>query len=1439
MRKTETAWALALTLLAVAAAAEDRDLLRQGTGDPYVFILFDTSGSMHWTPQCTQQSFDLGECDLLCPTGDCYAPRNGDDPASKLYQAKAALHQVLQSVDNVHFGFATYNQDELRVRSKHWYYRVADTAPDGTANQGIALDSGARYPVAGGPEVFGRDWNCDNGSDSGLQARGCSPEYPADLDDEWELLRVQQLPKDCSDPSCGHHVYVRDGSKVYRVTYWQDDRDAWPYGGAVYRSRVKVERCDKKNCSKRTSRGEQHVYYDLVDEFLAWDNGARRGPERRGFFSQSEAGDPVATNTCDGWDGNDDTDSDKYPDAGGYNLRWPTDAGDPRDEPGGTAFDLGDVIPLDWDDDHQAEILARLAPAGGVPGGSFDVSPYFRDVARGTCSGAGSPCFKDSDCDGSATCGSREDFLRLKDEAKRPIIADGATPLGNAVRDFRAWYRGCARGNCRDDGWEDLAAVLDPDWACRKKYLLVITDGDDTCSGPDACSGTASLRAQTGVLTYVVAFGVQGGGNKLTCMASNGGTGAPIYPKNQQELVDVLNDIFNEIKAEARSFASASVPTVQNETSDKIYLSSFTPLPDAAVWPGRIDAFRKPLPLRDDDTPDFGRPCTSSRQAACHLWNAGEVLRGQAPTPADADLGNFKLGLGSGQRRVLYGREADPAVPTPLRLFRPPVTLGEAEYDLWRGLGIVPAATELGDLSTAEETAAAAATHRVIGNTLKIKTEIVPDPEGFGDQVFEYVLGDIFHADPLILSSPDHLRYFRQDLEGYRDFAHQHFWRRKMLALAANDGQLHFFDAGVREMVYDPVLEEPVPRFNDGTGIELFSYLPRLALPVVARQFGGSPVADPGVQGSHVYSLDGLLTTADVFIDPLHGGMPRAADRGWRSVVVGGLREGGEILGAGKVPRFVSGYFALDVTRPDRLFTPEPTPDDPDPRPYPIPVAGVVPSCLLLTSEGHQGVSTECPTPAGSPYAFPAELWSFTDRIAAPGSGRELLFFDEEDAAYPGDPTDPALPTPDGNGLHDLGDTWSKPVVGQILVCDPSSGGSCRPDIDPDSADRRFVAIFGGGLDPRDPGAGGRGSWLYMVDIETGRAIYKRQLLGSAVAGPAAIDRDRDGILDTIYATTTAGLLYKVDLTALTATGAVPALEEVVVGNDRLAGSPLAAGETLTVRRITDRAWDPFPIFDTGGRPIYMTPTAIYVPRLDAYALAFGTGNRHDLWQRDGVEGRFYTVVDEDYGRLDPRVPRLEDHYEAIDDDAPALGIDLLIDPTVGKNRGWVLRLAADDRVITQAFSLVSVLVFTTFQPFDADPFDDAGNAVDPCARTGKSRIFVVDATNADAFVDLDGLTDEVDRFLTVGDFTTSPYIDQTASKNPPSGGGKDTESVLDPRQAALQQAIREGLKQYFPASCRYNDAYSLTVNASRSDTGFVRYATIPIAMCPVDWKGR
>jgi len=55
-----------------------------------------------------------------------------------------------------------------------------------------------------------------------------------------------------------------------------------------------------------------------------------------------------------------------------------------------------------------------------------------------------------------------------------------------------------------------------------------------------------------------------------------------------------------------------------------------------------------------------------------------------------------------------------------------------------------------------------------------------------------------------------------------------------------------------------------------------------------------------------------------------------------------------------------------------------------------------------------------------------------------------------------------------------------------------------------DNLKDKYVAIFGGGMDLNRTDA--RGNYIYMVDIETGLVIYKRQVTGSVPSEVAAVD---------------------------------------------------------------------------------------------------------------------------------------------------------------------------------------------------------------------------------------------------------------------------------------------------------------------------------------------
>src|SRR5262245_59448747 len=117
LRPTAAVSTLILVVLLLLAAggrpalSDDTDLLRFNSGKPYVFFLLDTSASM-----------------TLSPAGE-WVHANGDDPRSKLYQAKQVLYQVFQEVDDIHFGFAAMNQDNSAAAAKHWLYYFKGSLP--------------------------------------------------------------------------------------------------------------------------------------------------------------------------------------------------------------------------------------------------------------------------------------------------------------------------------------------------------------------------------------------------------------------------------------------------------------------------------------------------------------------------------------------------------------------------------------------------------------------------------------------------------------------------------------------------------------------------------------------------------------------------------------------------------------------------------------------------------------------------------------------------------------------------------------------------------------------------------------------------------------------------------------------------------------------------------------------------------------------------------------------------------------------------------------------------------------------------------------------------------------------------------------------------------------------------------------------------------------
>jgi hypothetical protein len=1131
----------------------------------------------------------------------------------------------------------------------------------------------------------------------------------------------------------------------------------------------------------------------------------------------------------------------------GLNARLPTTA-DPFGRAPANLWSQGDMIPLDWKDPHNTIISQRMAPnlLGGATTPDFHIASYYLDhkvLAEGA--------------------------LRLKDTTQRPFAPEGGTPTGGAMQALLDYLSTTNAGNGFFPGFCQKASDPvngDANFNCRNTYMLLITDGLAS-DGSASCNVATALRTMTfkdykgttvnyPVRSYVIGMGLTSGDlnaagytNTLTCVADNGGTGlndtgapanltahyfndytnpgdpnatppvlpippnpatatpcsatapcdgpGPILPQNQQELVGAITQILRLVTTQSSAFSAAAVPSVQSDVQNKVVLSTFLPV-TGPIWPGSIQAYLAPVPVKPKsvvlpdgttvtrDLPDPTQTCPGPKppagSVACLVWDAAVQLLTQAATKAQILADDYNLdsnGNDGGKRRVFYS-VANPKFVTVL-----PTLPNERDFltvpadtahwtDLLYGMGICAA----GDL-----VCGANAANQALG---KQTLEFFHEQKQYKDSsnnTHSFILGDVFHSDPQVVGNPDNFLYFSKDINGpangYSTFARQHRFRRKVLYVGSDDGALHAFDIGLPYLA--TIANRRTWVFDEGTGNEIFAYVPRMVLPTLKNQ----GVATKAGNASQTFMVDGTVGTGDVFIQPnVTATVPTTPQ--WRTVVIGGLREGGR------------GYYALDVTQPDTLTPQLEAPDDSTSiaASIPAPNSAYVPSCTL----GGSGCG---------PVPYPTPLWEFADDCpvvpTCTGPNCVLQACDE-----------------DANGQPDLGDTWSTPRIGRILVCD---GSNCNPAQTPNNLVDKWVAIFGGGNDPNRNNA--RGNFLYMVDIQTGQVLYKRQMQGSVPSDVAAADLNQDGYIDTLYVGTTQGFMYKVDISA-------PAKLITYAG--------------LIGKRVDTTAWIPFKVFDTHDpsdaagkniRPIYFQPAVVFDAAAGRYALAFGTGDRQDLWATTGTgsaTGRFYYILDTGWTSTptSPFTPLTVASFQEIlpDATAQAPGTNFVDNPPNGLKNGWWMEFAASERVINKAFVLGGVVIFSAFQPVTT-VISPTGKHI--CSYTGNSRLFAVNATQGNGLL-FDTSGNSV-RYNFTAQYTLGSKVVATPSPRAPVTGPNAgiLPKNVDQLNANLIK-IENQLKTLLPSNCRFSD-YTINIHASRSDTGVDFIAPVPVCIIQQNWK--
>ncbi|MDA8020525.1 MAG: hypothetical protein MPN21_24055 [Thermoanaerobaculia bacterium] len=1405
-----------LFLMSTAASGDDRGLFQSVNASPYVFMILDISGSMTWQAGSSARTV-----------------HGMDDPDARMYQAKRAIYEVLEDPaigDSLRYGWATFERGANRAElvRKHWLYTPASNPP---WYPGLNL-FGAGEPIQFGEprnrldnfiswrqQFFGNsDGNINIGP--GIWQYGECDEFPTDR--RW----IHDFPKLGNDGDVDTVLYLDDGTGEYRIVF-DGLTGGQELGDPEVLVRIRIWSFDDR--CRREDNGEGNYNGDWT---LLWDEDIRMVPiETNDGLDPAIAFQPFpdaidnsyglgyrsfilddyeVDGTCNGtgWESNFDSDfTDGNPIS--YDRQ-----NDPLGR--GAALARGDVVPWDWEEgvwptNSREEILFRLAPNLSIN----EPIPDFRAARYWT---------NQRNSDG---------FLTLRPEfaGRPPIMPEGSTPLGQSLNAFGDWYQ----------TWEPLARhpdTGDERLDCRQRNVILITDGEDTCNTQSyVCDAATRLRGtelEPENRVFVVGFTFAGDRSTLDCIADNGGTGAldldgdgerdgpgPIFVESPAELVERLREIFVQIQSEATTVSAAAVPSVQVDVSDRLFLTEFKPIENTSVWPGRLDAFVAPLPTDADGLPDRDQVCVDLFDSGCLAWEAQDVMVTEQydavePVGNDAD-----------QRRIYYSefREATEnsgapvgpggAIPAQRRFWQPismsaPPTPA-VRTDLANALGINPAAPDVIDQI-----------NDVIETHLTLRTEILPD-----GSTERYLMGDIFHSDPLLLQAPSNATYLALDLMGdpavdceigdpnsYRCFALLHERRRKVIGVGSNDGMLHFFDAGNFHL--DPT---PNPansgRFDNGTGRELFAYMPRVLMPAVKDLTVDQP-------REHQFTLDGSPIAADVFIDPVHGGvgstdLPAAAEREWRTVVMGGMRRGGSVSAElidpaaadPMVPQLASGYYLLDMTQPDLIDAldsyggDEPDPDSladtwvPD-----VSNVNEPPTCLA------QADGSSIPSGCG-PVPYGAVLWEFNDTLSGVSSDTENiegLRLDEDD-----------------NGWVDLAPTWSIPILGRIQVCTGSACDPRDPDADDDLEDR-YVSIFGGGYDPEAPDA--RGNFIYIVDLETGNTLLKRDVYGSVAARPVA-QLSEDGYIERIYFGTTLGLLYRLDLRPeIGTTFDIPVVTSASVVEH---SSQHTGSLSVSVERIWEADFEPIILFNANAapladvingvatdiRPIYIEPTMVFVLERNANALLFGTGNRENIFLREEPAGRFFAVVD-DISTEDLRNVSFTtlDPSNLVNTTASTNNPDILLDEA---NRGWWLELAADERLVGRPFAVAGVLFFSTYIPTETVP--GAGNV---CEERGFSRVYGVFTASSDPIlVDDDG---NFVRSATVSGLVTKPFAVPYQTQNTPKVGSGDP--LTD-----AQQAVFDELKKLFPDMCRFPPGMRMDINVRSENTGLERVASVPICV--------
>jgi hypothetical protein len=855
--------------------------LAYGQGDiyavktPNVMIIFDTSNSMDQNPSGLGQGSGNVRVDsegavVSAPNGTVYNfEGKGNHPNSKLYQAKLALKQILQTVvrDRVNLGFSTYAQFKtpdhkrgLYKRQYRYYYPATSDSWYWTKLYWGYYSTYQGYNTT----VFTKDSFKDAwGTTHTGVTKGYTFTRPTTLDNSWNNNKMHVPPphppgKFVADLkytvtdivySAEYNWYTFYYSSDWYEVYWEGNYTLWvPDNSPID--------CDKK--FPATWDGWKSTYFSNDQEYRnnpsKWEckgpflYSAGHGAYYGNWFDQWSWSDRGEIADCEAEVGSEqltDFTKDQYTKwtLQGSNCYKTSDYYYPSDgssnKPNTWSYfkidkkGTTDTSKWTWSKTSQTPNYYPSKDGTGnfnsIPN-TFDNHVFFVNFPDDK-----DAAFKDSDRTAAKNLimsyldltpvqnpetRRYETKLPMHDNYGRSGLTSNTQPSGyTPLADSLLWANMYFNDYIFNYNGGDIASqTMLGDVPCRGNYVILLTDGLESARlkaglpDYDAAVKEAADLLKINVKTFVVGFGQDIVGNQtLNNIANAGGTQKAYFAADFDSLRSGLQTIFQVI---ANQFYGRSNPVI-TKARDRLFRGSFE-IRDGDYY-GHLmawDADKKTGVL----APDF-------------VWDSGEVMntngRGTVYTWVDSGLNPL--------RKIFQASDS-------------------SLYPL-----VNPLNEDINGDTVVNNTDA----QTVINFTLDSTYTDAIHGSGYykGKRPLDWKLGDIYHSTPVVIGEPAF--FFTEN--NYQTFYNTYRTREMMIYVGANEGFLH--------------------GFKNTDGSEKFAIIPKSLLGKLKN-----------LSVSHDFYVDASPKAYDVYFN---------AESKWKTVIVSGLRGGGPY------------YFAVDVTDPN------------------------------------------------------------------------------------------------------------------------------------------------------------------------------------------------------------------------------------------------------------------------------------------------------------------------------------------------------------------------------------------------------------------------------------------------------------------------------------------------------------------------------------------